>query len=97
MFYSLIDETTTMFEQTLPKDSIPIRRAMKLKVNAINQCAKILEVVNAIEQFQTSISKIKAQINIVNNELNNVHKQLNLPFIVTLSIGDDQNMETATQ
>lgn len=97
MFYSLIDETTTMFEQTLPKDSIPIRRAMKLKVNAINQCAKILEVVNAIEQFQTSISKIKAQINIVNNELNNVHKQLNLPFIVTLSIGDDQKMETATQ
>lgn len=97
MFYNLIDATTTMFEQTLPKDSIPIRRAMKLKINAVNQCAKILEVVNAIEQFQTSISKIKAQINIVNNELNNVHKQLNLPFIVTLTIGDDKKMETATR
>lgn len=97
IFYNLIDDTTTMFEQTLPKDSIPIRRAMKMKINAVNICAKILEVVNAIEKFQTSVSKIKAQINIVNNELNNVHKQLNLPFIVTLSIGDDQKIGTETK
>ena len=97
MFYDMIDETNYMFEHTLPKDSIPIRRAVKLRINAVNQCAKIIEVVNAIEKFQTSISKIKAQIKTVNDELNNVHKQLNLPFIVTLSIGDDQKIETETQ
>lgn len=86
MFYNLIDATTTLFEQTLPKDSIPIRRAVKLKIKAINQCAMIIELINAIEQFHTATSRIKQQITNVNSELNKVHQQLNLPFTVTLTI-----------
>ena len=49
------------------------------------------------DQDENNKQEMIDHIQTVNDELNNVHKQLNLPFIVTLSIGDDQKIETETQ
>ena len=95
-FYKLLEATATLFEQTLPKDVMPIREAVRQKSRSINSCAMVIEVLNDIEMFHSNISKIKTQIVSVNTELNFVHQQLNLPFCVTLTI-EGEKFETKTQ
>lgn len=89
--HHIIQSITQLFLKALPPNCLPCGEGAQLRVLMVGACSSIGSVIEAARCFDDQIIELKANVVDFNNELNALHRQLNLPFIVELSVDQDPN------